>query len=394
MNIEAVQPPDGCDPGLVIQLCDKHYKYKKYLLGYQWKHVRGVIGEQVISQLHDYNITLGKVYGGTGIDIRVLISSEPDDSYYEISARQLCMLNLSPSKLTKLITLHKLIIYDYAEAGFYIKVFIEQYREHLHLARSITYFHMVSTACKGDWQVELPAGHNEITVPTMLYGVGTYYQREPLKKLPAYHQKEILVPVHKARHWRLDALAVLDKKGILDKADWSLYKIEKDALTGYGSFRSSPALFNIMHDSLSATCNVSEFVKKYEFPRMLPQDTAELFHEHMDLNAQWQNYSRYVSIETHCDKWVISEKSLKGFVLGVPTVTVSAKNFNSYLSSYGFEIDGNYDSGDTLVERASCAADFMLSSKGNKEIALHNQMLLRDNNFLSSLIVNSFLKIE
>lgn len=393
MNIEAVQPLETCDPGLVIQLCDQHYQPTKYAVGYQWKHVRSVIGDLVINQLSDHGITLGSRFGGKGIDFRVLFSSEPDDSYYEVSAKHLCLLNLSPNRITKLLTNHKLFVHDYCEAGFFIKQFIDQYSEFLPLARDITYFHAVDNEHKGNWQVNIPRGHKEISLPICLYGVGTFYQREKFHILPAYNQQDILIPVHKARGWRIDALAVMDEKGLLDYADWSLYKIDPASVSGPNDFKRSPALRDIMHNS---ECNydVLNFINKYSWPRMLPQDNIQRFDEHLNLNQQWQNYKRYVGIETHCDKWVISEKSLKGFILGVPSVTISAKNFNSYLNRYGFEIDGDYDSADTLVERTRHATDFMLSSNGNKDIAMHNQLLLKDNQFLSSLIVDPLMKLK
>ena len=84
---------------------------------------------------------------------------------------------------------------------------------------------------------------------------------------------------------------------------------------------------------------------------------------------------------------------MKGFVLGLPSVIISAKNFNQHLSSFGFEMQGNYDYADTLNERISLASEFIKTNKGDKDIARHNQELLRNNKFLSSLIVKPLVEL-
>jgi hypothetical protein len=84
---------------------------------------------------------------------------------------------------------------------------------------------------------------------------------------------------------------------------------------------------------------------------------------------------------------------LKGFVLGLPSVIISTKNFNQHLSNFGFEMQGNYDYADTLNERISLASEFIKTNKGDKDIARHNQELLRNNEFLSSLIVKPLVEL-
>ena len=56
-------------------------------------------------------------------------------------------------------------------------------------------------------------------------------------------------------------------------------------------------------------------------------------------------------------------------------------------------MQGNYDYADTLNERISLASEFIKTNKGDKDIARHNQELLRNNKFLSSLIVKPLVEL-
>ena len=114
----------------------------------------------------------------------------------------------------------------------------------------------------------------------------------------------------------------------------------------------------------------------------------------MQLHNAWQEYNWYIGVETHYDKMLITEKTLKGYALGVPTISLSAQNFNSYLERYGFQIDGDYDTGETLKERVEAAIEHMQTTSGDKDKAKHNQMLLKNNTFLASLIVDPLVKLK
>ena len=200
------------------------------------------------------------------------------------------------------------------------------------------------------------------------------------------------MPVHKARSWRVDTLAMFDEAGLLDKADWSLYKITKEKSTRYGDFANSPALVDIMHNQNYTNDRIDNFLKKYTFPKMI--DEVDNFADHMLLKDSWKNYKWYVSLETHCDKLLITEKTLKGFILGVPTVSISAKGYNQYLASYGFQVENYNDTADTLEDRVKNAIEYINNREGDKEKAEHNRQLLTNNQFLSSLIVKPLLKLK
>ena len=57
INIETVAPLELCSVGLVSQLCGLP-SYTNYALGYQFKHVKEVIGDSVIKQLILQNLSL------------------------------------------------------------------------------------------------------------------------------------------------------------------------------------------------------------------------------------------------------------------------------------------------------------------------------------------------
>lgn len=394
INIETVAPLELCSVGLVSQLCGLP-KYTNYALGYQFKHVKEVIGDSVIKQLADHNITLGTKFGGAGVDPRILLTNEPDDSYYEICARQLLELPWPKHKIAKLLNKHKLIIRDFVEGGFFITRVLNELAEEVAQARDIIYAYAVATHNTGNWNLDSIPANKRLEIPMVIYGVGTYYQKSNLVTTGTKPTNKFLVPVHKARHWRVEALSILEEKGILQDADWSLHHINKDQVTRINSFTGSPNLRNRLHDNDVETATVDQFINKHkhELPKGLPYDDAVIFSDHMNLNSNWQEYEWYIGIETHNDKFLITEKCLKGFALGIPSIVISGKDFNNYLSTFGFKMDGDYDHASTLIERVKLACEFIKNNKGNKDIAKHNHDLLNDNDFLASLIVKPLVEL-
>ena len=399
LNIETVTPVKNCTAGIVSQLCGMTVLQpasNDYMLGYQVRHVKEVIGDIVIDALAEQDITLGTKYGGDGIDARILLSNEPDDSYYEICAKQLLELPWPKRKLKKLFNKHKIIISDIGEGGFYISRVLNEFTEEIADARDIIYCHAVSIGNTGDWNLDSIPANKKIEIPHMIYSVGTYYQKNNFIDTDHTVSKKYLAPVHKARQWRIEVLATLEANGILEDADWSLHYITKEQSGRVNSFTNSPALVNILHGTVNENSIANTFIDKHKdaLPKSLPDSNPIVFKDHMNLNSKWKDYEWYIGVETHCDKFLITEKCLKGFALGVPSIIISDKNFNNYLSSFGFKIDGNYDHADTLVERVELACDFIKNNKGDKDIAKHNYELLNNNEFLASLIVGPLVKLK
>jgi len=399
LNIETVTPVERCVAGIVSQICGLAplpQPQMDYMLGYQYRHVKEVIGDIVIDALTEQDITLGTEYGGAGIDPRILLTKDPDDNYYEICAKQLLELPWSKRKLKKLFNKHKMIIGDMGEGGFYISRVLNELTEEIADARDIIYCHAVSTNNTGDWNLDSIPANKRIEIPHMIYSVGTYYQKNNFIDTDHNVVKKYLVPVHKARKWRIEVLATLEENGILEDSDWSLHYITKEQSGRINSFTNSLALVNILHDTVNENSIANTFIDKHKdvLPKSLPDSKPIVFKDHMHLNNSWKDYEWYIGLETHCDKFVITEKCLKGFALGVPSIIISDKNFNNYLSSFGFKIDGNYDYADTLAERVKLACDFIKNNKGDKDIVKHNYELLNNNEFLASLIVGPLVKLK
>ena len=398
LNIETVQPLMRCSIGLVTQLCSNVINPNEYALGYQWVHVKEVLGDLVHEALKAHDITLGKQYGGSGIDIRLLLSTnDNDDNYYEVCANHILSLQWSARKIKKLFKQNKLIIFDYTEGGYYISKLLTQYPTEIKQARDIIYNCMCSVDNSGDWNLNSIPANKRLEIPAFIYGTGTYYQCNPFSDTPLNKPlNKILLPIHKARRWRVEVLTIMEEKGLLDQTDWSLHYINNSDVTKIGSFHSSPALVNILHENEIYSDTDSAFIKKYldELPKNLIGDCIDKFSDHMQLHNAWQEYNWYIGVETHYDKMLITEKTLKGYALGVPTISLSAQNFNSYLARYGFQIDGDYDTGETLKERVEAAIEHMQTTSGDKDKAKHNQMLLKNNTFLASLIVDPLVKLK
>ena len=400
LKIETVTPVPNCAAGIVSQICGLAplpLPTDDYMLGYQYRHVKEVIGDIVIDALAEQDITLGTEYGGAGIDPRILLTKDSDDSYYEICAKQLLELPWSKRKLKKLFNKHKMIISCLCEGGFYISRVLNELAEEIADARDIIYCYAVATNNTGDWHnLDSIPVNKRIEIPHFIYGVGTYYQKNNFIDTDHNVVKKYLVPVHKARKWRVEVLATLEENGILEDADWSLHHIAKEQSGKLNSFLNSPGLNNILHETVNESSVANTFIDKHKdvLPKSLHDSKPINFSDHMDLNITWKDYEWYIGLETHCDKFVITEKCLKGFALGVPSIIISDKNFNNYLSSFGFKIDGNYDYADTLAERVKLACDFIKNNKGDKDIVKHNYELLNNNEFLASLIVGPLVKLK
>lgn len=397
LNIETVTPVKNCTAGLVSQICGMSDLSPEadYLLGYQVRHVKEVLGSRVINALAEQDITLGTIYGGEGIDARILLTNDPDDSYYEICAKQLLELSWPKKKLKKLFDKHKIFISDIGEGGFYISRVLKELADEIADARDIIYCHAVSTSNTGDWDLDSIPANKRIEIPHMIYAVGTYYQKNNFIDTEHKPTKKYLAPVHKARQWRVESLATLEENGILKDTDWSLHYITQEQVGRINSFTNSPALFNMLHGTVNEDNIADAFIEKHKdiLPKSLPDSNPIVFKDHMHLNNSWKDYEWYIGIETHCDKFLITEKCLKGFALGIPSIVISGKDFNNYLSTFGFKIDGDYDHASTLIERVKLACEFIKNNKGNKDIAKHNHDLLNDNDFLASLIVKPLVEL-
>ena len=61
LNIETITPVKNCTAGLVSQICGMPVlaPATDYMLGYQVKYVKDVIGSRVTSALAEHDITLG-----------------------------------------------------------------------------------------------------------------------------------------------------------------------------------------------------------------------------------------------------------------------------------------------------------------------------------------------
>lgn len=397
LNIETVTPVKNCTAGLVSQICGMSDLSPEadYLLGYQVRHVKEVLGSRVINALAEQDITLGTIYGGEGIDARILLTNDPDDSYYEICAKQLLELSWPKKKLKKLFDKHKIFISDIGEGGFYISRVLKELADEIADARDIIYCHAVSTSNTGDWDLDSIPANKRIEIPHMIYAVGTYYQKNNFIDTEHKPTKKYLAPVHKARQWRVESLATLEENGILKDTDWSLHYITQEQVGRINSFTNSPALFNMLHGTVNEDNIADAFIEKHKdiLPKSLPDSNPIVFKDHMHLNNSWKGYEWYIGIETHCDKFLITEKCLKGFALGIPSIVISGKDFNNYLSTFGFKMDGDYDHASTLIERVKLACEFIKNNKGNKDIAKHNHDLLNDNDFLASLIVKPLVEL-
>jgi len=383
MNIEAIKAPYGASVGLVMQLISD-YEWPNYRLGYQFKHVKDVLGNNILNKLSSNNITVGIKYGPLGVDPRAAISN-PDEDYFEICARQL--LATEPRIANKLFKKCKLIINDYNDGGLFLHTVLDRYAEQLETAREVVFAHSI-------YNLHLDTKWKTMYIPVYIASGGAYYLREDTYQSNV-QIKDMLMAVHKPRNFRLEALSYFEEHDLLDNTDWSLFVIDPTDVTRPGDFHASPSLVNIAFDKKDVYTERSvQFIKRHEttLPKKLDMGTKQVvdFWDHMLLPEEWKNYKWYVDVETYIDEIFVTEKTIKGFVLGLPTMVIGSPGTVQHLKDLGFKLEGNYDV-ECFEDKMLSIVDHIKNNTGDKDIALHNKQLISDVEFLSDLYANPLI---
>lgn len=408
MNIETVAyDPNNIGTSTInglVKLCHQPtLPYGQGYLGYQWYYTHSVVGEQVKSRLADHGITLGKNYGSEGIAVNNLVMLDSDESYYEIPA---LYLNILPAIIVKrLLKKHKLIIHDHPEAGKFIHQFINTYSQLLPDAREIVwagFFDSTSnypqyTDCHGQTYDKNSCIH----LDSYIHGCGTFYTANPV--VPSDKQNgSLIIPARKPTYPRIKTMAMFDSAGLLNKSNWSLFM--------YADSTADADDWNYKTKNWNYTPNVTvnpekymydeqcvEFLQKYRqvLPKHLEGFNPTTFADHAHLDNSWAEYSWWIAIETYVNSVFPSEKTMKGFALGLPTFSIAGKGTDTYLESLGFVMEKNLDYCNTWQERvAEIIEHIKTTPQGNKEIAEHNRNHLMDKNFIVDMIAGPFIAFK
>ena len=372
LHIEKVTSQHDQTPGLVDIFVKNNQKSLKF--GNWSRYTASEFGKQVCKNLENDKIFIGTQFGTDGIDLSKLINCEDKlkpNTVFEISALSyISMSTLERRSLKK----YKYYIHDFIEGTYYIE-------EMAKTLKDVTYV----SSCS----------HSEITninIPIFaFYTLAETLQTQDIKFKPYTGKGKLaLLPCHKPRPNRVNLLERLDDLGVLNDIDWSLF-VNFDKSGEPGDFYKSSNVSLERWRWLS----YHPFIRKYKniLPRTL--DDIANFSECLPLPKNLNTrYKWYIGCETYNYTHFVTEKTFKGFLGCMPTLTLAEVGFNSHLEKYGFIMPGKYDHLEDSARIEGITETLLNNNIPYLDDAVEtNFKLITDLDFLSNLVSKELQKL-
>jgi hypothetical protein len=355
---------------------------------------------EIKKQCEKNGLAFGLRFGAKGVTVDSLLqvhdptlrknlkhTTQLHNYWFEISPS--CFMSIPTPQREELITLYNIIVFDYIDGGYRVEnILPKAYRNDNRILNASGAFDKF--------------GNETMCIP--VYPHITYQEANRTGNIVAESvidnekQKRCLFPNHKPRPSRLATLAKLNEIDILDfEVDWSLtINWEEDGDLG-DYFKSPNVGLDRYGHSLIQSESVKKFVKKYKnkLPKVLPNSTIDSFKDCIPLNKRYAgNYTWKIACEPYPYIKFNTEKTFKGFMAGIPVLTIGPKNLNKYLISVGYEMEYSelYDHLEFGEERIEAVIETMLSKQPDIDKVRHNYKLSHDVEFLASLVVEPLTK--
>lgn len=310
---------------------------------YLWHHIHSVgstpidlfcngpylWGDEILEKFSAYGIWIGDTYGTDGITITDVFGADVDrdNTIFCITIEEFSQL--SKVQATLLLTELRLMVCDYSEGGFLIREFMGKHNDSW---ESITdQVRQVIISHSGlDCFDHITRTWN--TLNMHYFPLLTLWETRRTNNIPSLEQvrtpmekrKGALIPVHKPRIHRVAMLSAMDKRGLLEDADWSL-TVNFDEDGESGDFLKTPNVSVARFQDVAMSSFVGKH--KHSIPRTLPNDTVKNFADCIPLDKQFAGqYKWYVSCETYNDLIFVTEKTYKGFIGGMPVALIGAQH--------------------------------------------------------------------
>ncbi len=341
-------------------------------------------GDEIKKQCKQKGIGFGERFGAEGVSVDALLQlQEPmEDFWFEMTPFD--FMSLPVKQREQLISIYNIIVFDYIDGGYHVELVLP--KQYLNDNRILN----ASGAMD-------KFGNETLNIPVFPHI--TYMEAVrtgnvvPESVIDNVKKKQCLFPNHKPRPGRLATLARLDELQVLDhNVEWSL-TVNWEEEGQHGDFFKSPnvSLGRYGH-SLIQSESVKKFVSRnrHALPKVLEDSTIELFKDCIPLNKRYAgNYTWKIACETYPHIKFNTEKTFKGFMAGLPVLTLGPKNLNKWLTDVGFQMEYSdlYDHLEFGEERIEAVIDTMLSKQPDLYKAKVNHRLMHDVEFLTSLIV-------
>jgi hypothetical protein len=187
--------------------------------------------------------------------------------------------------------------------------------------------------------------------PNNLHNLNSAQKQQLLDKVIQSYEmqsqkKSFVAPIHKPRVERIAFVSELDRLGLLQQNDWSLFynprgqvlmTDEKVRLNAKGYLHFIEKYKHVLPKVLDSNVCSAEISKGYGL-----YSSKNPEHAYYYVNPEFVNkYKAYVSVETTtldpC-KTMLTEKTFKGFAQGLPTIVLSTAGCLSALEHMGFDM--------------------------------------------------------
>jgi len=354
---------------------------------YMWWHYRNF--KEMFLPLLPNDLQIGLEYGTQGKPIMEILAEGPTDTIWETD--YITLLHL-PERLKKeLLKKHRVLVAELMEMGIFNKD-----QSHGDIVSDI----------KLNYEVREIIEHNAGPM-FALFTHNNLCEQYPNKEF-LYEPKTLaLVPARKPRDNRVKFLAKLYEQGLLEYCDWSLTYVEDpphlEAIKhGDGDFFKSPNVNASRFKLLTETNepylqkfyndNIDILPKSFDMPNQYFSDTHRV-------KEEWfGSYIFKIALETQSHnvenkKHFITEKTFKGFMLGLPTMILGPSGIENTVSNMGFEFPNfEYDhlDGDERIDKMISYLKQKHNTEEFKELAERNFVKMWDKNFLIELVVKQF----
>jgi hypothetical protein len=335
------------------------------------------------------SLQIGLEYGIQGKPILEILTEEPSDTLWEID--YITLLTLSKKLLKALLKDHRVIVAQLMESGIFN---LDNDRED------------IVTNLRANYEIRDLIEHG--AGPMFALFTHNHVSDEYPNKKFAYEPKTLaLVPARKPRDNRVKFIAKLYEQGMLDDCDWSLTYVEdpphpESIMPGDGHFFKSINVNALRFTLLNKTeepyllkfykDNIDILPKSFDMPNKLFSDTNRV-------REEWfGSYTFKIALETQShnvesQEHFLTEKTFKGFMLGLPTMVLGPSGMEQTVKDMGFEFyDFEYDhlDGDERSDKMISCLKQEHDLTVLKEIAKRNFTKMWDKNFLLDLVVKRF----
>ena len=367
----------GCVvPGIIDTFYRNNYN-ALYYYPETYRHCSAVYGDQIKKSLADAGIVCATQFGTQGINLYKLMQSvqEYPNTLFEIGLYEYFSL---PNRFRKLLHNHKIVVHDYCESARSSSRSMRSAIDTSNYANITDFYqHMIDQHPNVILSTE--SADHTWCLPTFLFKtVSANIANNQIVQPTPNPSNDVLIPMWKPKRHRLDLLLSLHQNNLLHQCDWSL-----------NEFNAHPDSQQSLADSDILNTN-----REHEFNMLYGELLPRTLYSKSESNlmglpeqSQW-NYNLYIASETDHSVALVTEKTYKGFISGLPTLIHGGDQCAKIVTDMGFELVASTSSVTDicdLVENSKQYYDY--------ELTKHNFYNIMDHEKMCGILSNQILRM-